>query len=661
MSVIDFGLRFVYYLNMASVQPKVVNGKTYYYLVESARVGGKPRIVSQRYLGSAADITAALDGASAVPARTRHLGFGGLGAVWGMLDRLGYPGIVDEVVGARRSDAAASVGTYLGLACANRVVAPRSKLAFAHWWATTAGDRWVKVPAAALDHRRFWDAMHAVDTAALVEIERRLALGMATEFDLGLSSMALDMTNFATFIDSANQAAPIAARGHAKQKRTDLRLVGLGMVVTRDGGVPLVGHAYPGNRPDVAVFPAVVDELVTRYRGMAAADPDLTVVFDAGQNSAANFAHLGEVGLHFVGSLPPGDYPELLAVPARRRAVVDADRYGGLSAYETTVEALGATRRVLVTHSPNLHAKQARGFDQTLAKATRSLTELARVLAGGKGRRDRPALQAEITRITRPRWLARVLTVTLTGQDPATMRLSWTVNTAARRALETELFGKRLLVTDRDTWPVADVVAGYRSQSDAEAGFRQLKDPHLVSFSPMWHWTDAHIRVHLSYCVTALALAHLMRREATQAGLPMSVRELFAQLAGIQETVLLYPSTGGRPRARRMLTEMTPTQQHLFDLFGLAPLRTHPMTDLGNTPSHPENRPPPAETPLKNELARKVPLVVVCGGLGLVLEGFCFVAHPASMPIPPRSLERPRRHRTGPRIGHRGRPACART
>jgi len=116
---------------------------------------------------------------------------------------------------------------------------------------------------------------------------------------------------------------------------------------------------------------------------------------------------------------------------------------------------------------------------------------------------------------------------------------------------------------------VVDVVAGYRSQSDVEAGFRQLKDPKVVSFSPMWHWTDAHIRVHVSYCVTALAVAHLMRRQATQAGLQLSVRELLDHLAGIQETLLLYPSTGGRPRARRMLTQMNPTQQQLFELFGL--------------------------------------------------------------------------------------------
>ena len=557
---------------MAHIVGKKIGNETYYYLREMARVGGKPKVVSQTYLGKAEDVAAAVAGAGPAgvePARSRHLAFGDLAAVWGVLSRLDYPGTVDAVVGARRVDAAASVGSYLALACANRVVAPRSKLAFADWWAGTAGDRLLRLPAAATDHRRFWDAMDALDAAALVEIERRLAIRVVGEFELGISGLALDMTNFATFIDSANTRAPIAQRGHAKQKRTDLRLVGLGLVVTRDGGVPLVGHAYAGNRPDVAVFPAVVDELVARYRGLAAADEDLTVVFDAGQNSAANFVHLAEVGLHFVGSLPPSDHPKLLAVPARRRSLVDDERFRGLTAYETRVEALGGQRRAVLTHSPTLHAKQSAGLDQTLAKATRALAELAGVLERGKARRDHAQVEAAIAGITRPRWLQRILTVTLTGQAPAELRLTWRVDTAARRGLEHELFGKRILITDREHWPVADVVAGYRSQNDAEAGFRQLKDPHVVSFSPMWHWTDQKIRVHVSYCVTALAVAHLMRREAARAGLALTARELLHQLAGIQETVLLYPSTGGRPRARRMLTEMTPTQQQLYDIFGL--------------------------------------------------------------------------------------------
>ena len=471
---------------MASLVAKKQGQRTYYYLVESARVGGKPRIVSQRYLGSAEEVAARLSEAGpGEPERTRHLAFGDLAAVWGVLDRLGYAGIVDEAAAARRADASASVGTYLALACANRVVAPRSKLAFADWWATTAGDRLARVPWAALDHRRFWDAMDALDQAALTVIERRLAAATAAEFGLGLSGMALDMTNFATFIDSGNDRAPIAQRGHAKQKRTDLRLAGLGLVVTRDGGIPLAGHAYPGNRNDVTIFPEVVDELVARYRAIAADDQELTVVFDAGQNSAGNFAHLADAGLQFVGSLPPSDYPDLLALPARRLTVIDAERFPGLTGYETTAEALGARRRVLLTHSDTLHARQSRGSGQTTGKATRKLAELAARLERGRTRRDRAAVEADIAKITRPRWLNRVLTTTLTGDKPSQLRLTWTVDEPARRELETELFGKRILVTSRDDWPVPEVVAGYRSQSDAEAGFRQLKDPRVVSFSPM--------------------------------------------------------------------------------------------------------------------------------------------------------------------------------
>src|SRR5664280_2064863 len=312
----------VYYLVMASIIGKRQGNQTYYYLVESARVDGKPRIVSQQYLGSSVEVMARLAGSSAgEPVRTQHKSFGDVAAVWSVLERLDVAGVIDAVV-PRRSDAAASVGTYIALATANRVVAPCSKLAFADWWAGTAGDRWVRLTAAGADHRRFWDAMDVLDDTALVEVERRLAVRIATAFDLEVSGLALDMANFATFIDSRNAKAPIARRGHAKQKRTDLRLVGLGMVVARDGGVPLLGHAYPGNRPDVAVFGAVIDELVARYRAIAA-DAELTVVFDAGQNSAANFAHLAEVGLHFVGSLPPSEHPALLAIPARDRTSVD--------------------------------------------------------------------------------------------------------------------------------------------------------------------------------------------------------------------------------------------------------------------------------------------------------------------------------------------------
>jgi len=561
---------------MASLYKKVIHGRPYWYLREMGWVQGKPKMVSERYVGTAADVEALLDAReqAVVPQRSRHLDFGAVAAVWGLLTDLGVAALIDEACGPRPSGLALSPGTYLALTVLNRVVDPCSKRGFADWWRGTAADRFTKIATSTLDHRRFWDAMHAVPLDGLAQIEAKLATGVCARYGLDTTSVALDMTNFATFIDTGNGKAPIAQRGKAKQKRSDLRLVGLGLVVTREGGIPLLSHAYPGNKPDVTQFADMITTLAARHAALSVAAgsgaAQMTVVFDAGQNSAANFATLAETNLDYVGSVPASDCADLLALPAAARTALDPDRFGGLSAYGTRRVVYGAGRRTILTHSPQLHEHQARGFTgTTLAKASRALDELAATLARGRTRRTRSQVETEIATITRDAWVRRVITWHLSGDAPRELRLAWSIDQAAHTALEEEIFGKHVLITSHEDWPVADVIAGYRSQSEAEASFRQMKDPHVVSFSPMFHWTEHNIRIHTFTCVLALQIAHLMRLHTDRAGLHLSVRQLLHQLDSIGETVLIYPSTGGRPKARRMLTETTPQQDQLATIFQL--------------------------------------------------------------------------------------------
>jgi transposase len=232
-------------------------------------------------------------------------------------------------------------------------------------------------------------------------------------------------------MDTANERAPVAQRGKAKQKRSDLRLVGLGLVVTRDGGIPLTWHAYPGDRPDVTQFATMISQLRGQYEAITAAArgpagddglAEMTVVFDAGQNSGDNFAHLAGTGLRYVGSVPASDCPGLTATA---RSVVDDGRFGDLTAYDTRRVVYGAERRAILTHSSELHQSQARGFDgATLAKAGRKLDDLAAVLARGKTRRDRAKAEAEITAITRKPWVRRVVTWQMAGDQPKDLRLT---------------------------------------------------------------------------------------------------------------------------------------------------------------------------------------------------------------------------------------------
>ena len=129
-------------------------------------------------------------------------------------------------------------------------------------------------------------------------------------------------------------------------------------------------------------------EQVCAACGLPGDAADMTAAFDAGRNSEANFAHLAASRLHYIGSVPASGCPDLTALPADARTIVDQDRFGALTACDTRRTVYGAERRAILTHSPELRESQARGFDgTTLAKAGRKLGELAATLAA----RTRPA------------------------------------------------------------------------------------------------------------------------------------------------------------------------------------------------------------------------------------------------------------------------------
>ena len=529
---------------MGSIIGKRVNGRTYYYYAESRRVDGKPRVTGQRYLGTAEEV-ARLGGAAAEPERTRHLEFGRVAAVRGALRRLDVAGVVDRIVGRQRTRV--SAGTHLELAVLHRVCGPGRDLA--DWWSGTAADRFARPrpPEEAFDRARFWRAARRLGPDEREAIERAVAGELAARLDPGggpLPALVVDVPNFATSVPPESTATA----------------AGVSLLVSRHGAVPLAASGYRcGERGS---YCAAAEELAQRHRRRGG-DAEVTLVFDAGQQAQLDL----DRGLHFVGGLLPADHPELLAHAAAARSPVDPQRLPGVSALDTRAQVSGVNRRVLVTHSETLHSAQLRGFTQALNHATRQLDGLAEALRSGAQRHTREQVLSEVARITRVRWVDRVLQTQLTGSRPGELRLDWRIDDAARSRLDAEFFGKQLLVTDRDEWDAAAVVTAYRARNHLDSSFRRINEP--AGAVGARECSDEQIAVDRLVSVLAVSVLHLMRQEADRAGLDLSVRELLDQLDGIEETALRYPSTGGRPRTRRLLTDRTETQQQLFDLFGL--------------------------------------------------------------------------------------------
>jgi hypothetical protein len=75
---------------MASLVAKKKANQLYYYVVESARVDGKPRIVHQTYLGTAERVAALVkDRTAPIPLSATALDFGLPGALWLAAQRSG--------------------------------------------------------------------------------------------------------------------------------------------------------------------------------------------------------------------------------------------------------------------------------------------------------------------------------------------------------------------------------------------------------------------------------------------------------------------------------------------------------------------------------------------------------------------------------------------
>ena len=120
-------------------------------------------------------------------------------------------------------------------------------------------------------------------------------------------------------------------------------------------------------------------------------------------------------------------------------------------------------------------------------------------------------------------------------------------------------------------WSEEQIVLAYRSQYHIEDAFKQMKNPHFLGWSPMFHWTDSKIQVHAFYCVLALLLTSLLQRELARKGEALSINRMLEELGGIRETLVVYPRRQGQRQASTAtcLTRMTALQQRLFSLLGL--------------------------------------------------------------------------------------------
>lgn len=559
---------------MASLTRKLVGGKPYYYLRECRRVNGKPKIVWQEYIGTPQQLALRLTRPRPQEAVIRE--FGALVAAFQIAQQLDIVPTIDRYV-PKRGTQGPSVGQYLLVATLNRCVAPRSKAQMGDWYETTVLPRLMGIKASQLSSQRFWDNMERVDEKAIVAIEQEISATAVSRFGLDLRCLLFDATNFFTFIDSFNDRATLPQRGHSKDGRDNLRLLGLALLVTSDGEVPLLHHTYAGNQHDATTFGSVAEQLAQRCRTLGEGVRDITLIFDKGNNSEDNLKAVEQGPFHFVGSLVPTQHPELLSIGRKTMHRLDSHLLPAVWSYRTRKKLFGVQRTVLVTFNLPLYEAQLKTLRREIRKRQQKLQKLQTSLQyhmnhSSKGKK--PTLQGtrnRIQTILTGRHMKDLFTVTLEMGKNQLPQLRWTFNEDQWKDLQRTLLGKTLLFSDRDDWSDEQIVCAYRSQFHIETAFRRMKDPHVLTFRPTHHWTDQKLRVHAFYCVLALMILSLLRRQLDKAGIHLSITQMIQRLADIREVVTFYATPKGEtPRTQTILSKRDAEQTTMLEALGLS-------------------------------------------------------------------------------------------
>lgn len=527
---------------MGSIIKKKIKNSIYYYYVESKRVDGKPRYVNQKYLGTAEALLAKVLSAEA-PLQSKVLysqvkDFGDVALLFDIAKRLGLVKMIDQVVPKRKQGA--SIGTYLLTAAINRAAAPTSKNQLSDWYASTCLPMLMGITPNTFSPQNFWNNTR-ITNAELDEIEEIVLKKIVIDYQLDTSHIIYDATNFFTYIDTM-QECESAKRGHSKEKRNDLRIVGLSLMVTADCNIPLLHETYPGNRADSTEFNRMMEQLKRRYERITNCKSDVTVVFDRGNNSAGNieFLEAGDLPLHYIGGLRKNQVWELFEYPQEVYTPLAEKSLEGQTAYRTKRNVYNRDCTVLIVHNPRLEEGQLQGIKINIEKTTVKLLAVQQKLmrwATGETQKGRKPTAENVTgsveKILKVEYMKEVFDYKIIEKDEK-LYLTFAASEAALEEIRKRELGKTALFTDRHDFTNEEIVNAYRSAWHVEAAFKQLKNTDHLTVRPIFHWTDEKIRVHIFTCVLAYRLSCLLIKELDMQGIHTNINEMLNEMSKIK-------------------------------------------------------------------------------------------------------------------------------
>ena len=545
-----------------------VNGRRYRIAAQSVWDSRRSRSVARQVVLGPAEPPRVADLGSTQTIGTRAVG--DVGALTWVAEQLDLIGKIDRACGGLGAKDGPSVGEIAVAVAIQRACAPGPKSELGEFLDGSL-PRVSCLPGAAFTGQAFHRVAQQVTDEQLEQAQVAIAKAAVSHFKLSADVLAFDTTNFDTHIDTTTPGE-LARRGHAKSKRKDLRVVGLGVLVSEAGHVPLLYRSYPGNASDQGVLASCMTGLAQLHEALDSGEgheraAQRTVVRDGGFWSPQLELELDAAGYYSLISLPMGHMAaqEALQMAAQRGAMKPLPgKLSDVRAARVRTRVGELDRTLVVVESQELLEGQKRGIATALGKAKEELSVLDGLVQ--KGRIKRSRLELRVKKALSREHLSSFVITTIAGSEDAP-ELEWHVDAPLRRELERTRLGKRVLCTDRHNWSTGRIVYAFRGQWNVEELFRRAKKGGVVPWGPSHQWADGSLRLHTFATVLGLMLVSLAKLAL---GTDLSARRMMEELGEIKVT-LVRTTTGaaGRRPTAMLAPELTAGQRRAIKIFEL--------------------------------------------------------------------------------------------
>jgi len=567
-----------------------VGGRRYRIASQSLWDSVRQRPFARQAVLGPADVAPMADLGSTRTIGTRRVG--DVGALVWVAEQLDLIRLIDHACGLRESADGPTIGEMVLAVAAQRACAPAAKCHLAGFLESCL-PRVSCLPASAFTGQAFHRLAAQVTEEQLEKAQLEIARAVVRRFELSTDVLAFDTTNFDTHI-ATTTPGELARRGHAKSKRSDLRVVGLATLVSETGHVPLLHRTYPGNGSDQTVLDGCLDALGKLHDALDDAEQRTrpacrTLVRDGGSWSEQLELDLDVAGYYTLISLPLSHSASQLALEhaACRGAMKRlGGKLGEVRAARLRTQVGELDRTLVVVESQELLRGQKRGIAVALRKAQVALRKLERRAASGRILRE--ALEGRVEKALQGEHLSDFVLARV-KQSGGKVSLHWHVDAARRRLLERTRLGRRVLCTDHHIWSNGRIVHAFRGQWNVEELFRRAKKGGVVSWGPSHQWADSSLRLHTFATVIGLTLVSLVRLVLCSR---KSARSMMKTLSEVKATLVrVHTKERGRRATVMLAPDLTGEQHKSIKTFELGRWMPTLLSSRNSGASNPDVRP----------------------------------------------------------------------